>query len=290
MNRLGGKCSLGSMRSGLFLVLIFVLLASGCAHHPVRFSEGPKIGLQTWTCRNMGFEEMVVFARRHGLRYLELVANHLDPSAPREEVLRKKAILDRNGLVAYSFGVNLPPVDKEANRQLFEFARLMGIHLIVVEPQDFAAWDGLEALVKEYDIKLAIHNHGLGTPYGDPEVIKRLLVNRDPRIGVCLDVGHVTKAGFDAAVVFREYKNRVFDLHFKDKKLQRVEGKMTWADSMPGQGAVNFKGLFAAIRETGWSGVMAIETDSPEFAANPDALVSESVQYFKANISANDDP
>ena len=43
--------------------------------------------------------------------------------------------------------------------------------------------------MREYDIKLAIHNHGTGTVYGAPATVKAVLAKRDRRIGVCLDVG-----------------------------------------------------------------------------------------------------
>src|SRR5262249_18261337 len=149
--------------------------------------EKPKLGLQTWTCRNMDFDQVVAFAIKHGVTQLELIKAHLDPLAPPEETLRKKAILEKNGLTAYSFGVNQTSMNKEENRKLFEFAKLMGMKVIIVEPKNMAEWDNLEALVKEYDIKLAIHNHGTGTAYGDPATVKKVLASRDRRIGVCLD-------------------------------------------------------------------------------------------------------
>ena len=75
--------------------------------------------------------------------------------------------------MAYSFGVTRPGLDKEKNRKFFEFAKLMGIKVIAVEPQNQAAWDNIEQLVKEYDIKVAIHNHNLDTTYGNPETVKK---------------------------------------------------------------------------------------------------------------------
>src|SRR3954463_12467609 len=103
--------------------------------------SGPKLGLQSWTCRNMTFDEVVAFAGVHHIKYLELIAKHIDPKGPAEETLRKKAILDQHGLVCYSFGVNGTSMDKEDNRKLFEFAKLMGIKLIVVEPKAMGEWD-----------------------------------------------------------------------------------------------------------------------------------------------------
>lgn len=257
-----------------FIVLIF--LAS-----TIFARAEPQLGLQSWTCRNMTFEQVVDFATRHGITQLELIAAHLNPADPHEETLRKKSLLTERGLTAYSFGVAGTTLDKEKDRQLFEFARLMGMKVIIVEPKEMAAWDHLELLVKEYDIKLAIHNHGAGSVYGDPAIVRKILAERDPRIGVCLDVGWITAAGFDAAEVFRRYGDRVYDMHFKDKKIEMTtEGKPVPVDTEIGQGQANYAGLFAAIKETKWSGVMAIETDSKAFAADPSRLVSEARLFF----------
>jgi len=228
----------------------------------------------------MNFDQVVSFADKHGIKYLQFIKNHMDPEAPKEETLRKKAILDKHGLVAYTFGVAGTSMDKEKNRKLFEFAKLMGIKMIVVEPKEQAQWDNLEQLVKEYDIKLSIHNHGKGSVYGDPATIREILASRDARIGVCMDVGWVTAAGFDAAETFKSYGNRVFDMHFKDKTAQTVDGKIVATDTEIGKGHANYKGLFAAIKKAGWSGVLAIETDSKAFAEDPNRLVAEAKTYF----------
>ena len=147
-------------------------------------------------------------------------------------------------------------------------------------------WDNLEQLVKEYDIRLAIHNHGTGSVYGDPETVKKVLAARDRRIGVCLDVGWVTAAGFDAAKVFREYGDRVFDMHLKDKVVQTAaDGKKTPVDTEIGKGSANYAGLFAEITRSKWNGVMAIETDSKAFAEDPNRLVSEAKSFFAASTA-----
>lgn len=247
-------------------------------------AAGPELGLQTWTCRHMTFEQVVGFAEQHGIKKIQFIAAQLDPLAPREESLRKKAILAERGLSAYSFGVNKTTLNKEENRRLFEFAKLMDIAVIVVEPADPAIWDNLEELVKEYDIKLAVHNHGRGTPYGDPADVRRLLAARDPRIGVCLDVGWVTAAGFDAAEVFRSYGDRVYDIHYKDKQVTVTGDQRVAVDTEVGRGDVNFAGLFAEIRRTGWTGVLAIETDSQAFARDPHVLVAGAKAFFEAEF------
>jgi len=235
----------------------------------------------------MDFDQVVAFALKHGIKQLQFIGKHMDPKAPREETLRKKAVLDQKGLTAYTFGVNGTSLNKEENRKLFEFARLMGIKVIIVEPRNMAEWDNLEELVKEYDLRLAIHNHGTGTVYGDPATVKQVLAQRDRRIGVCLDIGWVTAAGFDAAQVFREYGDRVYDMHFKDKQVQTTaEGKKVATDTEIGKGHTDYAALFAEIRKSGWSGVLAIETDSKAFAEDPNRLVSEAKAFFAASTAA----
>jgi sugar phosphate isomerase/epimerase len=278
--------SVSLLRFSLIAALVVALPLTRAASTAAQATDtGPKLGIQTWTCRNMKFDEVVAFAVKHQIKYLEFIANHFDPAGPKEETLRKKAILDQNGLVAYSFGVTRPGLDKEKNRQLFEFAKLMGIKVIAVEPQDQRAWDNIEELVKEYDIKVAIHNHNLDTTYGNPETVKKILASRDKRIGVCLDIGWITAAGFDAAKVFRDYGDRVYDMHFKDKTFEKdAKGKTVPVDTEIGKGKANYKGLFQEIKKSHWSGVLAIETDSKAFAEDPNKLVSEAKAFFDAQV------
>ena len=242
-----------------------------------------KVGIQTWTLRNMDFDQVVDFCVKHKIKYVQMIGKHMEPAAPLEETKRKKAVLDKNGLVCYTFGVAGTSMNKEENRKLFEFAKAMGIKVIVVEPREMTQWDNLEELVKEYDIKLAIHNHGIESVYGNPETVKKILNSRDKRIGVCLDVGHVTGAGFDAAKVFREYDGRVWDIHLKDKKVEKADGKNVILDVEIGTGQANSKGLFAELKKAKWDGVMAVETDNAVFATNPEKYVDGAIQFVQQN-------
>jgi sugar phosphate isomerase/epimerase len=233
----------------------------------------------------MSFQQVVEFAAANHIRYVQFTPQHFSPDASLEETRAKLAVLKLHDVRLYTFGVVETSADLKANRKLFEFARLIGAKLIVVEPA-IEDWDSLESLVREYDIRLAIHNHGRGTPYGDPRAVRKVLAARDPRIGVCLDVGWVTQAGFDAAQVFREYQGRVFDIHFKDKRVGRADESAV--DTAIGEGSANYSGLFDAIRESGWSGVMAIETDSEDAARNPQPFVAAARAFFTAHAAPHD--
>src|SRR5688572_27278757 len=89
-------------------LVALILLAAVCAvepSHAQSSAPGPKLGLQTWTLRERTFEQVVDFAVANQIRYLQLTSQHLDPNASPQESRRKKALLDRHGLVAYTFGV-----------------------------------------------------------------------------------------------------------------------------------------------------------------------------------------
>ncbi|HYE32728.1 MAG TPA: hypothetical protein VEH27_14975, partial [Methylomirabilota bacterium] len=140
----------------LALALLTAVCASAQSDKPL------KIGVQTWTLRNLDFNQVLEFAAKHKLKYLQLIGKHIDPmKATPEEIKEKKAIFEKHGLVPYTFGVAATFPEKEQNRKLFEFAKAMGIKLIIVEPNDFKILDHLEALAKEYDVRVAIHNHGI---------------------------------------------------------------------------------------------------------------------------------
>lgn len=246
-----------------------------------------QLAIQTWTLRNLNFEQVVEFAKKHGIKDLQVIANHVDPNASQEEWAKKKAALDAAGLRAYTFGVAGTSMDKEKNRRLFDFAKFMGIKLIIVEPGDFRIWDNLEELAKEYDVKVAVHNHGIKSLYGNPAIVKQIVMHRDPHIGVCMDVGWVTSAGFDAAKIYKEYEGRVFDLHLKDKRVEKTKGDDVSFDTNIGEGQANYKGLFSELQKSGYTGRLAIETDSGDFAKAPDDFVAKAKSYVEANGKAS---
>ncbi len=245
----------------------------------------PQLGLQTWTCRNMSFDEMVAFADEHDLTRIQLFRAHFDPTDPANINAAKLKVMRTHGLEPYAM-YEFMGRDDEQDRQMFDLAQLLGLEFLVVEPEDQSKWPELLAAAAEHGIKLAVHNHGLTTTYGDPATVHALL-KKYPELFVCLDVGWVTAAGFDAETVFRSYGDRVIDLHFKDKRITETTGGTNRVeDTLPGEGDVNFDGLFAAIRETGWAGTMVIETDSNEFAQDPRELVQRSKNFFEARLNA----
>ena len=187
----------------------------------------------------------------------ELIFSHESP----DEVLNVvKARLEQKGVIAVAYGVVKLGADEAANRQIFEFAKKMGIGILTTEP-DAEALDGIEKLVKEYDIKIAIHNHprrplDRSYRYWDPQYVLDLVKDRDPRMGACADTGHWVRSGLDPVECIRLLKGRIFDSHLKDLN---EKGNPKAHDVPYGTGVSDVPAILNAFAEGGFYGPLHTE-------------------------------
>ncbi len=126
----------------------------------------------------------------------------------------KKAATDK-GITLVNIGVVQLPPDEAKSRKVFEFAKKMGIDTLVAEPVP-AALDTVEKLCKEYNIKVAIHNHPKPNHYWNPETVLEAVNGRTPLMGACADTGHWLRSGLDPVECLKKLEGRVITLHFKD--------------------------------------------------------------------------
>jgi sugar phosphate isomerase/epimerase len=130
--------------------------------------------------------------------------------------------------------------------------------------------------VKEFDIKLAIHNHGpedkrFPSPYDAMKLIEKL----DERIGLCIDVGHTARAKVDPAEAIRKCGPRVFDIHIKDINTTFPTGKAV----EQGRGVLDTKGMLKALLDIKFQGHVGIEYEKDENDVLPG--LAESVGYMR---------
>ena len=183
-----------------------------------------------------------------------------DHSATPEMIDQVMKHLEAKGLTAVGYGVVKLGKDAAQDRKVFEFCKKVGISIVVTEP-DVAGLDGIEALVKEFDIKMAIHNHPkrpLDRAYlfWDPDYVLSLVKDRDPRMGACADVGHWVRSGLDPVECIKKLKGRVFDSHMKDL----TEFGNVKAHDLPfGQGKSNIAGILAEYAAQGYPGPLHCE-------------------------------
>lgn len=240
-----------------------------------------KLGVQTWTLRNLSFDQVVDFCKKHEIKYLQLIPDHLGLDKGKEEWQKRKDAMDKAGLIPYTFGVAGTSTDKESNRKLFEAAKFFGMKMVVVEPGDFKAFDSLEELAKEYDIKVAVHNHGLTSMYGNPAVLRNVIKYRDKRIGACMDTGWIASGRMDPVKEFKNYNGRVLDIHLKDKKVNTTERGDVATDTFVGEGSANLVALLKALKEANYDGIISVETDNS--LKDPTEHMAKAIEFFKAN-------
>jgi sugar phosphate isomerase/epimerase len=240
-----------------------------------------KVGVLAYTFRNFTFFEAVDKAKELGLAAIggypgQEIGGGIEGkmgfdmnAEKREKVL---AYLQKQGVKMVDFGV-VTPSSNEDWRKLFEFADAMGIPVIVSEPKP-EQLEKVVALGDEFDIDIAIHNHPSPSIYADPEVMLATIQQYSNRLGVCADVGHWIRSGFDPVQSLKKLEGRLMELHFKDESVLGKEAEeIVW-----GTGVANVKGMLEELKHQNFSGVLAIEYESrPE--DNMDEI-KQSLQYY----------
>jgi sugar phosphate isomerase/epimerase len=233
-----------------------------------------KLGLASYTTRNLSLAETVKWAKSLGLNHLALKDFHLPLSADQAKFDEVKNLIRQAGLDFYAVGVIYMKTESEVEAA-FDYAKNAGVRMIVGVPSH-ELLDLTERKIKEYDIALAIHNHGPGDLlYPTCESAFRKVDGRDPRFGLCLDVGHAFRAGEDPAGAVKAYGRRILDIHLKDVDAAGIKGTTVEM----GRGTIDLPALIRAVEQTGYGGNLPIEYEKD--GDNPIPGLAESVGYFR---------
>src|SRR5437867_7121618 len=243
---------------------------------------GLKVGVATYTLRELPIEEAIKAVKRVGLKYVSIknVKNHIDLSHTPEERKQRAGMFRDAGLVPLSVG-NVSMRTGEADiRKAFEYARDIGVPTIVCAPS-LEAIPFLDKMVKEFDIKLAIHNHGPEDKgfFPSPFDVMRAVEKFDKRIGLCIDVGHTARAGVDPADSILRCQERLYDLHMKD--ISALGDRNTPIEG--GRGILDSKSIVAALLKIKYQGLVGFEYEKD--AKDPVPGLAESVGYIKGLLA-----
>jgi inosose dehydratase len=248
---------------------------------------GLKIGVATYTVRELPIEEAIKAVQRVGLKYVSIknVKNHIDLSHTTEERKQRAQMFRDAGLVPLSVG-NVGMKNDEADmRRAFEYVRDVGVPTMVCSPVrdagDLDKWvKTLDTLVKEFDIKLAIHNHGPeDKQFPSPYDVMKAVEKYDKRIGLCIDVGHTARAGVDPAESILKCRERLYDVHLKD--ISALGDRNTPIEG--GRGILNSKSILAALLKIRYQGLVGFEYEKD--AKDPVPGLAESVGYTKGLLA-----
>lgn len=253
---------------------------------------GFAVGCQAWTFNRFSAYEAVEKTALAGGKVIEfypgqkLSLEHPDAkwdhNASDETIAAMKAHLAKHGLRAVNYGV-VGGKDEAEWRKIFEFAKKLDLYAITTE--DVSKLDMIEKLVKEFDIRIAIHNHPKrpndpGYKVWDPNYVLSAVKNRDARIGACADIGHWATSGIKPVDGLKILKGRVISSHFKDRL---AIGKPT-EDQPFGSGVSDIKGVLDELHAQGFAGNISIEYETKWDNNLPE--VAQSVGFFRGYGSA----
>jgi inosose dehydratase len=246
------------------------------AQNPSDPWRGLKVGVATYSFRKIPLDLCIAGIRRVDLHYCSIKEAHLALNSTTGQRKQVSQTFRDAGITPLSCG-NITIKDEASARQAFEYARDIGVPTIVCAP-DPSTLPMLDKMIKEFDIKLAIHNHGPEAPhFKTPTEVWEAIQNVDPRIGLCIDIGHTFRAGEDPAEAIRKYKARLYDCHFKD--VSDARGKNTKVEVEVGRGVMDIPGIVAALLEVKFAGHVGFEHEKT--AESPLPGLAESVGYTK---------
>ncbi len=217
------------------------------------------------------------------LNVSDLNAKDIKDHLPTDPALEDAAIADYKAasISLHAVGAIYFPKDEDADiRAKFEYAKRAGVRVIVAGDPTPATLPRVERFVKEYDIRLAIHNHGPEDKlWASPLDILRAIKDLDPRIGCCIDVGHTVRAGTDVIDAIHEVGPRLFNMHIKD--LTSFTDKESQV--AVGDGKMPVKRIFEALIATKYQGFVDLEYEV--HADDPMPGVIRSYAYMRGVLA-----
>lgn len=241
-------------------------------------AEKFKVGMAGYTFNKFNLDQTLEMMQKCDVKYLCIKDFHLPLNSNEKQIADFHAKLASKGVTGYAVGPIYMRSEKEIDNA-FEYAKRVGVKLIVGVP-NYELLPYVDKKVKEYDMHYAIHLHGPDMPlYPDADDVWNNVKDLDPRIGMCLDVGHDTRNGKDPVKDLKKYRSRVFDIHIKD-----VTGPSKAGYSVEiGRGIIDFPAFVKMLRKVGYTGMCSLEHERN--MNDPLQGIAESIGYFRGVIA-----
>ncbi|MBS1822749.1 MAG: sugar phosphate isomerase/epimerase [Acidobacteria bacterium] len=234
-----------------------------------------RLGIASYTFRKFNQQQLIGFMKELKTPYLNLKDVHL-PMTPFDQIAPKAAEYRAAGLTLTAAGtIYFGKDDDDDIKSKFEYVKAAGIPIIVGAPTR-QVLPRVEKFVKQYDIKLAIHNHGTeDKQWPSPLDVLEVVKSMDPRIGCCIDVGHTMRTGTDPVAAIKKVGPRLFDLHMKDL----ANGMVKESQVAVGDGVMPVPAIFRALVDIGYKGNVDLEYEINE--NDPMPGVTKSFAYMR---------
>ena len=216
-----------------------------------------RLGVASYTFRNFGRAQMIGFLKQ--LKVSELNAKDVKDHLPMDTQKEAAALAEyaAAGIRLHAAGTIYFEKDEDADiRGKFEYCKRAGIGVIVAGDPAPGTLPRIEKFAKEYDIRIAVHNHGPEDKYWrSPLDVLKAVKSLDPRMGCCIDVGHTVRAGTDVVQAIREAGPRLFNVHMKDlTNFQNSESQVA-----VGEGKLPVRNMFEALVAVKYKGFVDLE-------------------------------
>ncbi|MGD2123600.1 MAG: sugar phosphate isomerase/epimerase [Gemmatimonadota bacterium] len=249
----------------------------GRGSEPGGATEGViKLGVASYSLRELSRADAIAAVQALRTPWVCIKSMHLPYESTPEELAAGRQEFEAAGLTIVGGGVvTLQQDDDDDIRQYFDYAQAAGMPLMVIAPTA-ETLPRIERFVVEYDIAVAIHNHGpTDAHFPAPGDALPVIRDMDPRVGVCVDLGHTTRTGVDIVEAIAEAGDRVLDVHVKDlKNLLLAESQC-----IVGEGAMPMPAIFQQLVAMGYSGYVNLEYEID--AQNPLPGMLQSFAYMR---------
>ena len=274
------------MRKTILLTLALAAHLTAAPIPEAAYVDGLAIGCQAYSFKEFTAFEAIAKTKEAGGTTIEFYPGQkLKPgsdltvshNAGDDVVQQLLAECDRQGIYPVNYGV-VGAGNAAEIRKIMEFAKKMGLYSICTESAELVAdW---EKAVKEFDIKVAFHEHGgsMSNPnykVWHPLYIRGVVESRDPRVGACADLGHWCTSNLKPVECLRILNGRIISVHLKDKSEMGPKGVVVPA----GQGVVDVAACVAELKKQDFKGHFSIEHENDWHDSVP--KIKESVEFTK---------
>jgi sugar phosphate isomerase/epimerase len=257
-----------------------LLAASPPRDPPLPPPPGLALGVASYSLRNFPRARAIEMVKALGMRHVNFKDVHLpfDLSAADLAVARQE--IEAAGLVIVGGGVITFARDRDDDVQrYFAYAQAAGMPLITATA-DPTLLPRIERFAKQYDIRVAVHNHGPEDKhFPSPYDVLRHVKDLDPRIGLCMDVGHTTRTGTDVVRAIADAGPRLLDMHIKDLRDRTDVG----TQCIVGEGTIPIAAILRQLETIGYRGYVNLE-----YEIDPDAPLpgmKQSVAYMRGALA-----
>ena len=231
-----------------------------------------ELGLQTYSMRRFTYERALEVAASLKLNRVEGFPGHIP--ADQKNIAEAVRLSEKHGIKLLAHGVHAMHNDRRQLVPLFDFAKAVGIRILTADP-DPDSFDLLDEMVQDYGIAVAIHNHGPGHRYARVDDVLKAIEGHHDLIGMCLDTGHLTRAGDDVVEAVGRLGSRMYEVHLKDVN---EENK----DVVIGTGRLDFRRLLSALKDVRMLKKCPIILEYEPEPDDPVPGITKSIENFRS--------